>query len=71
MARIVTEPTAGLRLDQALARLFPQFSRTRLAAWLRGGRIDGIIIYGTAMDLGWECVDWARNWIQRVGDTPL
>ena len=37
--------------------------------WLREGRIDGIIIYGTAMDLGWECVDWVRDWIQRVGDT--
>ena len=39
--------------------------------WLRAGRIDGIIIYGTAMDLGWESVDWARDWIQRVGDTKL
>ncbi len=28
-----------MRLDQALARLFPQFSRTRLATWLRQGRI--------------------------------
>jgi hypothetical protein len=37
--------------------------------WLREGRIDGIIIYGTAMDLGWECVDWVRDWIQRVGET--
>jgi hypothetical protein len=39
--------------------------------WLRAGRIDGIIIYGTAMDLGWESVEWARAWIQRVGDTKL
>jgi hypothetical protein len=39
--------------------------------WLRDGRIDGIIIYGTAMDLGWESVEWAREWIQRVGDTKL
>ncbi|MCL1859924.1 MAG: 23S rRNA pseudouridine(1911/1915/1917) synthase RluD [Proteobacteria bacterium] len=30
---------AGLRLDQALARLFPQYSRSRLQAWLREGRI--------------------------------
>ena len=30
---------AGLRLDQALARLFPQYSRTRLQAWLREGAI--------------------------------
>jgi 23S rRNA pseudouridine1911/1915/1917 synthase len=30
---------AGLRLDQALARLFPQYSRTRLQSWLREGAI--------------------------------
>ncbi len=29
----------GLRLDQALARLFPEHSRSRLQAWLRDGRI--------------------------------
>ncbi len=39
--------------------------------WLREGRIDGIIIYGTAMDLGWDSVEWARGWIQKVGDTAL
>jgi len=34
-------PTAlgGLRLDQALARLFPQYSRNRLQAWLKSGHI--------------------------------
>jgi hypothetical protein len=36
--------------------------------WLREGRIDGIIIYGTAMDLGWDSVEWAREWVQKVGD---
>jgi 23S rRNA pseudouridine1911/1915/1917 synthase len=30
---------AGLRLDQALARLFPEYSRSRLQGWLREGRI--------------------------------
>ncbi len=30
---------AGLRLDQALALLLPQHSRSRLQAWLREGRI--------------------------------
>ncbi len=39
--------------------------------WLRQGRIDGIIIYGTAMDLGWDSVDWAREWIQRIADEKL
>jgi hypothetical protein len=39
--------------------------------WLKQGRIDGIILYGTAMDLGWESVDWAREWISRIGDEKL
>ena len=36
---------AGLRLDQALAELFPDYSRTRLTAWLRAGavRVDGAL----------------------------
>jgi hypothetical protein len=39
--------------------------------WLREGRIEGIIIYGTAMDLNWKSVEWARAWIQKVGETKL
>lgn len=40
---VVPADWIGQRLDQALARLFPQFSRTRLQAWVRAGqvRIDG------------------------------
>jgi 23S rRNA pseudouridine1911/1915/1917 synthase len=36
---------AGLRLDQALARLLPEYSRARLTAWVREGRVtvDGEI----------------------------
>ncbi len=30
---------AGLRLDQALAQLLPQYSRARLTAWIRDGRV--------------------------------
>src|SRR5258706_6048328 len=30
---------AGLRLDQALARLLPEYSRNRLQEWMRSGRI--------------------------------
>ena len=30
---------AGLRLDQALARLLPEFSRSRLARWVRDGQV--------------------------------
>jgi 23S rRNA pseudouridine1911/1915/1917 synthase len=35
----VPEDCAGLRLDQALATLLHQFSRTRLTAWIREARI--------------------------------
>jgi len=40
--------------------------------WLRQGRIDGMIFLGnTVMDLGYEAVDWTRDWIHKVGDTSL
>jgi 23S rRNA pseudouridine1911/1915/1917 synthase len=38
---------AGLRLDAALARIFPEHSRSRLQAWLKDGRIR---VDGTAGD---------------------
>ncbi len=40
---VVPEALAGLRTDRALARLFPDLSRTRLRAWLEAGlvRLDG------------------------------
>ena len=43
MQATVPAQMGGLRLDQALARLFPQYSRSRLQAWLASGhiRLDG------------------------------
>ena len=35
----VPEECAGLRLDQALARMFPQYSRSRLKDWLLAGAV--------------------------------
>jgi 23S rRNA pseudouridine1911/1915/1917 synthase len=37
--RLIPSELAGLRLDQALARLFPEHSRTRLQTWIRDGRV--------------------------------
>lgn len=39
----IPEAHAGLRLDQALARLFPSYSRSRLQDWLKAGlvTVDG------------------------------
>src|SRR5262249_30544622 len=36
---LIPDDCAGLRLDQALARMFPEFSRTRLAGWVRGEQV--------------------------------
>ena len=42
-SRTVSDAEHGLRLDQAMAELFPDYSRSRLAAWIKSGRatIDG------------------------------
>ncbi len=39
MSATVPAALGGLRFDQALARIFPQYSRNRLQAWLRSGHI--------------------------------
>ncbi len=39
MSASVPADLGGLRFDQALARLFPQYSRNRLQAWLKSGHI--------------------------------
>jgi 23S rRNA pseudouridine1911/1915/1917 synthase len=43
MIEQVPRALGGLRLDQALARMFPQYSRNRLQVWLAAGhiRLDG------------------------------
>lgn len=33
------EQMAGMRLDQVLAELFPDYSRSRLQTWIKGGRV--------------------------------
>lgn len=38
---------------------------------LRERRIEGFVIYGNFFDLGWECVKWARQWIEQIGDSKL
>jgi len=52
---------AGLRLDQALARMFPQYSRSRLQAWLADGhiRVDGERAEPRRLVRGGERVDLA------------
>lgn len=51
----------GLRLDQALARLFPQYSRSRLQAWLKSGhvRVDGASAAAKRAVIGGERIELA------------
>jgi hypothetical protein len=40
--------------------------------WLREGRIEGMIFLASCVgDIGLEAVEWARDWIARVGEETL
>jgi 23S rRNA pseudouridine1911/1915/1917 synthase len=52
------QDVAGLRLDQALARLLPQYSRSRLQGWIDAGavKVDGRQLRGRDKVVGGEKV---------------
>jgi 23S rRNA pseudouridine1911/1915/1917 synthase len=60
-SQAVPRALAGLRLDQALAKMFPQYSRSRLQAWLKSGlvRIDGVQADRSTKTMGGEQVELA------------
>ncbi len=37
--KTIPDKLAGLRLDQALAQMFPDYSRSRLVSWLKSGKV--------------------------------
>jgi hypothetical protein len=40
--------------------------------WLRQGRIEAMVFLGnTVEDVGFEAVEWTRDWIRQVGETKL
>ena len=51
----------GLRMDLALARMFPQYSRNRLQAWLKTGHalVDGVRADGSTKAIGGEKIELA------------
>ena len=55
---IVPESAAGRRLDAVLAELFPEYSRSRLSAWIKSGdvSVDGASIRGRDPVRGGETV---------------
>ena len=58
---IVPESAAGRRLDAVLAELFPEYSRSRLSAWIKSGdvSVDGAPARGRAPVRGGEAVTLA------------
>jgi 23S rRNA pseudouridine1911/1915/1917 synthase len=58
LAARIPEKAAGQRLDQVLADLFPDYSRSRLQQWIRAGavRVDGAQRKGKERVLGGERV---------------
>ena len=46
LTEIVTSETAGMRLDQALALMFPDYSRSRLQSWIKAGHV---VVNGKAL----------------------
>jgi 23S rRNA pseudouridine1911/1915/1917 synthase len=54
----IPESAAGRRLDQALADLFPDYSRTRLTAWIKAGEVllDGVAVPPRHLVSGGELV---------------
>jgi 23S rRNA-/tRNA-specific pseudouridylate synthase len=60
----------GMRLDQALAQLFPQYSRNRLQVWLKSGhiRIEGAGM-NEAKNFRFQVPDW-RDFVLTT-DAPL
>ena len=69
----VPDDAAGERLDRALARLFPDFSRTRLQGWVRDGRVrlDGRVCRDTRARLdGGERVNLAPGTVPAEDWTP-
>ena len=59
MSENVPIELGGMRLDQTLARLFPQYSRNRLQAWLKSGHItiDGRRLAANHEVTGGERID--------------
>jgi 23S rRNA pseudouridine1911/1915/1917 synthase len=56
LAAVVPRELAGLRMDLALAKMFPQYSRNRLQAWLKSGHllVDGKHLERSAKTIGGE-----------------
>jgi 23S rRNA pseudouridine1911/1915/1917 synthase len=59
----IPQDCAGMRFDAALARLYPEHSRSRLQEWLKAGliRLDGTATEGKSRVLGGERIVFAAD----------
>lgn len=59
LVETVASELAGLRLDQALAQMFPDYSRSRLQQWVRAGQVtvDGRVQRPRDMVSGGEVIE--------------
>jgi 23S rRNA pseudouridine1911/1915/1917 synthase len=73
-SHVLTLPpdAAGLRLDQALARALPQYSRTLLSAWIESGavQVEGRSLRGKDKVLGGEQVRIEAQLAAETGVSP-
>ena len=71
-SRAVPEELAGIRLDQALARMFPEYSRSRLKEWLLSGAIsvDGASRRPRDAVRGGEVVEYSAHMVS-TGDLSV
>jgi 23S rRNA pseudouridine1911/1915/1917 synthase len=72
LAATVAAEHAGKRLDQALAQLFPDYSRSRLQEWIKQGlvTVDGEVRRPRDKLLGGEQVELEARLDERVDDQP-
>jgi 23S rRNA pseudouridine1911/1915/1917 synthase len=72
LAAQIPAEAAGQRLDQVLAELFPDYSRSRLQQWIRAGavRIDGAQRKGKDRVLGGERIQIAATLEEDTGCLP-
>jgi 23S rRNA pseudouridine1911/1915/1917 synthase len=68
----IPDTLAGRRFDQALAELFPDFSRSRLTAWIKSGDVllDGASVAPRQIVLGGEQVALTVRMEREIGAEP-
>jgi 23S rRNA pseudouridine1911/1915/1917 synthase len=69
----IPQDYAGMRFDAALARLYPEHSRSRLQEWLKAGliQLDGAAAEGKSRVLGASVSPFRRTWAASCKRTTM